>query len=82
MVYWGDDQNIKLLQLIEQGVINPNTTDGNTLFNYTVSHFDGFQGDGTASTKANTIARLRKKLRNYLFEGTIKGTRKRAAQGM
>ena len=84
MVYWGDVQNNRLLELIESGDINPNTTDGNALYNYTVNHFNGFQGEeGSASGKANAIARLRKKFRNYLFDGTIKGTRKRAAaQGM
>ena len=82
--YWGDEQNNRLLELIEKGDINPNTTDGTALYNYTVTYFNGFQGEeGSATGKANAIARLRKKFRNYLFDGTIKGTRKRAAaQGM
>lgn len=80
MVYWGDAENDRLLELIESGDINPHTTDGNALYNYTVTYFNGFQGEeGSASGKANAIARLRKKFRNYLFDGTIKGTRKRAA---
>ena len=82
MVYWGDDQNKELLRLIKAGVINPNTTDGDALIQYTVTHFDGFQGNKTPALRANAIARLQKKLRNYVFEGTVKGTRKRAAQGM
>ena len=82
--YWGDIQNNRLLELIESGEINPNTTDGTALYNYTVTYFNGFQGEeGSATGKANAIARLRKKFRNYLFDGTIKGTRKRsAAQGI
>ena len=82
MVYWGDDQNKELLRLIEAGVINPNTTDRDALIQYTVTHFDGYQGSKTPASRANAIARLRKKLQNYLFDGTVKGTRKRAAQGM
>ena len=81
MVYWGDAQNQLLLGLIVSGEISPHTTDGNKLFNYTVNHFNGFQGNGSSTARATTIARLPKKLRNYLFDGTIKGTRKRAAQG-
>jgi hypothetical protein len=36
--YWGDEQNNRLLELIESGDINPNTTDGTALYNYTVTY--------------------------------------------
>jgi hypothetical protein len=59
-------------ELIESGEINPNTTDGTALYNYTVTYFNGFQGEEGSATSFD-----------YLFDGTIKGTRKRsAAQGL
>ena len=82
MVYWGDDQYKELVTLIQAGVITPYTTDGEALIQYTVTHFNGYQGSKTPASRANAIARLRKKLRNYLFDGTVKGTRIGAAQGM
>ena len=46
--YWGDKKAWVLLQLIESGDNNPFPTDGNTLFNYTVTHFDSCQGVGSS----------------------------------
>ena len=79
MVYWGEDQNLELVRCIERGDIDPHNTDGDYLFGKSVQLFKGFEGDGTTRSRANVIARLRKKLRNYCFDGTLPGRRKRAA---
>jgi hypothetical protein len=49
--YWGDAQNTRLLELIVSGDINPNTTDRNALYNYTVTYFNGFQGEEGATRR-------------------------------
>lgn len=51
------------------------------MYGKTVQLFPGYEGDGTAKTRSNVIGRLRKKLRNYQFDGTISGRRKRRAVG-
>jgi hypothetical protein len=51
------------------------------LFGKTVQLFPGYEGDGTAKARLNVIARLRKKLRNYVFDGAVHGRRKRRAVG-
>ena len=81
MVNWGDDQNYDLLIFIERGDIDPHNLDGNYLFGKTVQLFPGYEGDGTAKARQNVIARLRKKLRNYIFNGTVSGRQKRRAVG-
>jgi len=73
MVNWGDDQNYDLLIFIERGDIDPHNLDGNYLFGKTVQLFPGYEGDGTAKARQNVIARLCKKLRNYIFNGTVSG---------
>jgi hypothetical protein len=81
MVNWGDDQDTALQLYIERGDIDPHNLDGNYLYGKTVQLFPGYEGDGTAKTRSNVIGRLRKKLRNYQFDGTISGRRKRRAVG-
>ena len=73
MVNSGNDQNEELVRCIERGDIDPHNTDGDYLFGKTA------EGDGTTRLRSNAIARLRKKLRNYCFDGTLPGRRKRAA---
>jgi hypothetical protein len=79
MVYWGNDQNEELVRCIKRGDIDPHNTDGDYLFGKTVQLFKGFKGDGTTRSRANAIARFHKKLRNYCFDRTLPGRRKRAA---
>jgi hypothetical protein len=79
MIYWGEDQNLELVRCIERGDIDPHNTDGDYLFGKSVQLFKGFEGDGTTRSRANVIARLRKKLRNYCFDGTLPGRQKQAA---
>ena len=81
MVNWGDDQDNELIKKIEEGLIDPHNLDGNYLYGKTVQLFPGFEGDGTTKTRSNVIARLRKKLRNYQFDGTVSGRQKRRALG-
>ena len=81
MVNWGDDQNNQLILAIEGGDIDPNNLDENCLFGKTVQLFPGYKGDGTPGARQNVIARLRKKLRNFVFDGTVSGRRKRHAVG-
>ena len=81
MVNWGNDQNNQLILAIERGDIDPHNLDGNYLFGKTVQLFPGYEGDGTPKARTNVIARLRKKLRNYVFDGTVSGRRKRRAVG-
>ena len=69
MVNWGDDQNNDLLLLIKRGDIDPHNLDGNYLFGNTVHLFLGYKGDGTAKARQNVMARLHKKLRNYISTG-------------
>jgi hypothetical protein len=73
MVNWGDDQNNELILAIERGDIDPNNLDGSYLFGKTVQLFAGYEGDGTHGTRQNVIKRLRKKLRNVVFDGTASG---------
>ena len=73
MVYWGEDQNLELVRCIERGDIDPHNADGDYLFGKTVQLFKGFEGDGTTRSRANVIARLRKMLRNYCFDGLCLG---------
>ena len=79
MIYWGEDQNLELVRCIERGDIDPHNTDRDYLFGKLVQLFKGFEGDGTTRSRANVIARLRKKLRNYCFDGTLPGRQKQAA---
>ena len=79
MVNWGNDQNEELVRCIEGGDIDPHNTDGDYLFGKMVQLFKGFEGDGTPRSRANAIARLRIKRRNYCFDGTLPGRWKRAA---
>ena len=81
MVNWGDEQNQHLILAIERGDIDPHNLDGTYLFGKTVQLFPGYEGDGTPAAKQNVIARLRKKLRNFVFDGTVSGRRKRRAVG-
>jgi hypothetical protein len=81
MVNWGDDQNNKLILAIESGDIDPHNLDGAYLFGKTAQLFPGYKGDGTTAAKQNVIARLHKKLRNFVFDGTVSGRRKRRAVG-
>jgi hypothetical protein len=81
MVNWGDEQNNKLILAIESGDIDPHNLDGAYLFGKTAQLFPGYEGDGTTAAKQNVIARLRKKLRNFVFDGTVSGRRKRRAVG-
>jgi hypothetical protein len=81
MVYWGKQQNNNLLRCIERGDINPHNLDGDYLYGKTVQIFKGFEGDGTPTSRANVISRLCKKLRNYIFDRTVKGWQKRTAEG-
>jgi hypothetical protein len=80
MVYWGEQQNDDLLRCIERGDINPHNLDGAYLYGKTVQLFKGFEGDRTPKSRANVISRLRKKLRNYPFDGTVKGRQKQTAE--
>ena len=73
MVNSGNDQNEELVRCIERGDIDPHNTDGDYLFGKTA------EGDGTTRLRSNAIARLRKKLRNYCFDGTLPGRQKQAA---
>ena len=70
-----------LILAIERGDIDPHNLDGTYLFGKTVQLFPGYEGDGTPAAKQNVIARLRKKLRNFVFDGTVSGRRKRHAVG-
>jgi hypothetical protein len=79
MVYWGEDRNLELVRCIKRGDIDPHNTDGDYLFGKMVQLFKCFEGDGTTRSRANVIARLRKILRNYCFDGTLPGRQKRAA---
>ena len=81
MVNWGDQQNDELIAFLEKGDIDPHNLDGNYLFGKTVQLFPGYKGDGSAKQRGNVIARLCKKLRNYLFDRTIGGRQKRHAAG-
>ena len=81
MVNWGNKQNEELVAFLEQGAIDPHNLDGNYLFGKTVQLFPGYEGDGTPKARTNVIARLRKKCRNYVFDGTVSGRRKRRAVG-
>jgi len=81
MVNWGDQQNDELIAFLEKGDIDPHNLDGNYLFGKTVQLFPGYEGDGTPKARTNVIARLRKKLRNYVFDGTVRRRRKRRAVG-
>ncbi len=81
MVNWGDDQNKELIRCIERGDIDPHNTDGDYLFGKTVQLFKGFKGDRTQKSRSNVIARLRKKLKTYCFDGTLHGRQKQAAAG-
>ena len=81
MVNWGDEQNQHLILAIERGDIDPHNLDGNYLFGKTVQLFPGYEGDGTPKQKSNVIARLRKKLRNFVFDRTVSGRQKRRAVG-
>ncbi len=73
MVNWGDDRNNQLILAIEGGDIDPNNLDGNYLFGKTVQLFSGYEEDGTPGARQNVIARLRKKLRIFVFDGTVSG---------
>ena len=79
MVNWGNSQNEELIRCIERGDIDPHNTAGDYLFGKTVQLFAGFEVDGTPKSRANAIARLCKKLRNYCFDGTLPGRQKQAA---
>jgi hypothetical protein len=81
MVNWGKVQNADLILAIERGDMDPHNLDGNYLFAKTVQLFPGYQGDGTSKARQNVIARLRKKLRNYVFDGTVSGRQKQCAVG-
>ena len=81
MVNWGKVQNAYLILAIKRGYIDPHNLDGNYLFAKTVQLFPEYQGDGTSKARQNVIARLRKKLRNYVFNGTVSGRQKRRAVG-
>jgi hypothetical protein len=81
MVNWGDEQNQHLILAIERGDIDPHNLDGTYLFGKTVQLFPGYEGDGTPAAKQNVIARLRKKLRNFVFNGTVSGRQKQRAVG-
>ena len=70
-----------LILAIERGDIDPHNLDGAYLFGKTVQLFPGYEGDGTPKARTNVIARLRKKLRNHVFDGTVSGRRKRRAVG-
>jgi hypothetical protein len=52
------------------------------LYGETIQLFKDFEGDGTPKSRANLISRLRKKLRNYVFDGTVKGGQKGTAEGV
>ena len=73
MVNWGDDRNNQLILAIEGGDIDPNNLDGNYLFGKTFQLSPGYKGNGTAKARQNVIAGLCKKLRNYIFDGTVSG---------
>jgi hypothetical protein len=73
MVNWGEAQNDKLIKCIKRGDIDPHNLDGAYLFGKMVQRFKGFDGDRTPKSRANVIGRLCKKLRNYVFNGTITG---------
>ena len=73
MVNWGDNQNDDLLLFIERGDIDPHNLDGNYLFWKTFQLSPGYKGNGTAKARQNVIAGLCKKLRNYIFDGTVSG---------
>ena len=77
MVHWGNVQNNKLIEYIESGDIDHHNLDGNYLFGKTVQLFPGFKGDETPKSRANVIARLCKKLRNNIFDGTVRGRRQK-----
>ncbi len=81
MVYWSEQQNNNLLRCIERGDIDPHNLDGAYLYGKTLQLFKGFEGDGTPKSKANVISQLCKKLRNYVFDGSVKGRQKQTAEG-
>ncbi len=81
MVYWDEQQNDNLLRWIERGDINSHNLDRAYLYGKTLQLFKGFEGDGTPKLKANVISRLCKKLRNYVFDGSVKGRQKQTAEG-
>ncbi len=76
MVNRGDNQNNELILAIKRGDIDPHNLDGTYLFGKTVQLFAGYEGDGTPGARQNLIARLRKKLRNVIFDGTVSGRQK------
>jgi hypothetical protein len=73
--------NDDLLRCIKRGDIDPHNLDGAFMYGKTLQLFKGFEGDGTPKSKANVISGLPKKLRNYVFDGTVKGRRKQTAEG-
>jgi hypothetical protein len=70
-----------LIRCIERRVINPHSFDGAYLNGKILQHFKGFEGDGTPKLKANIISQLCQKLRNYVFDGSVKGRQKQTAEG-
>jgi hypothetical protein len=81
MINWGDDQNNELILAIERGDIDPHNLDGTYLFGETVQLFPGYEGDGTPKARQNVITQFRKKLRNFVFDGTVSGRQKQPALG-
>ena len=81
MVNWGEVQNKEIIDCIKRGDINPHNLDGAYLFGKMVQLFKGFDRDRTPKSRANVIEQLCKKLRNYVFNGTMAGRRKRAVAG-
>jgi hypothetical protein len=81
MVFWGKQQNNYLLRCIKRRDIDPHNLDGAYLYGKTLQLFKGIEGDGTPKSKANVISQLYKKLRNYVFDGTVKGRQKQTAEG-
>ena len=80
MPQWGEVQNEHLTTLYEEGQIDPHNLDPEYLYSSTLRHFRDFVPDETKKTRDKVIARLRKKSREWVFTGTLKGRRKKRAR--
>ena len=80
MPQWGEAQNEYLTTLYEEGQIDPHNLDPEYLYSSTLRHFRDFVPDETKKTRDKVIARLRKKSREWVFTGTLKGRRKKRAR--
>jgi hypothetical protein len=73
MPQWSTVQNEHLTKLYKEGQIDPQNLDPKYLYSSTVRHFQEFVPDKTKTTRNKVVARLRKKSREWVFSGTLKG---------